>query len=190
MFLNCSFRILREIVGRRFLFSKFVLIKYKDNDGDLVIIICIDEFKMVEVCVDSILLKYLENDKIDFVGMLRLYIVEVNFDQELVVVEEEEIKGDESGFYFLLGDFGIEFFEIEVDNKIVDKVVKEILKEKVEVLKDFECKEVEMDDWLFEFVQLFRYNVGIDFDVYVDFYEFGMEFCFEVFEEIVISEEV
>lgn len=47
-----------------------------------------------------------------------------------------------------------------------------------------------MDDWLFDFVQFFWLYVGIDFDVYVDLYELGMEFCFEVLEEIVISEEV
>ncbi|KAJ0955811.1 putative tetratricopeptide-like helical domain superfamily [Helianthus annuus] len=46
-----------------------------------------------------------------------------------------------------------------------------------------------MDDWLFEFAQLFRTHVGIDPDAHIDLHELGMEMCSEALEETVTSEE-
>ncbi|CAH1416675.1 unnamed protein product [Lactuca virosa] len=46
-----------------------------------------------------------------------------------------------------------------------------------------------MDDWLFEFAQLFRTHVRIDPDAYIDLHEIGMELCSEALEETVTSEE-
>lgn len=46
-----------------------------------------------------------------------------------------------------------------------------------------------MDDWLFEFAQLFRTHVGIDPDAHIDLHELGMELCSEALEESVTSEE-
>lgn len=192
---NCSFRVLREIVGKRFPSSKSVLIKYKDTDGDLVTITCTSELKLAEAFVDNIVPKDPESDKIDSVGLLRLHIVEVNPEQEPPIVEEEEeekpmdsedIKGDESGSHSSIGDFGGD--SIEAD-KTDDKTSVEIHKGKPEVSEEAECKEVEMDDWLFEFAQLFRNNVGIDPDAHVDLHEIGMELCSEALEETVTSEE-
>ncbi|KNA04024.1 hypothetical protein SOVF_203500 [Spinacia oleracea] len=195
---NCSFRVLREIVGQRFPSSKSVLIKYKDTDGDLVTITCTSELKLAEACVDNLVPKDPESDKIDSVGLLRLHIVEVNPEQEPPLVEEEEeeekpmnsedIKGDESGSPSSLGDFGVDSIETEAD-KTEDKTSIEIHKGKPEVSEEAECKEVEMDDWLFEFAQLFRNNVGIDPDAHVDLHEIGMELCSEALEETVTSEE-
>ncbi|KAK9681471.1 hypothetical protein RND81_10G005100 [Saponaria officinalis] len=193
---NCSFKVLREIVGKRFPASKSVLIKYKDNDGDLVTITCTPELKLAEACVDSLLPKDPESDKVDSVGMLRLHIVEVNPEQEPPIVEEEEIpieteeaKIDESGSHSSLGDSGIDSIEAEAAEKTDDKAAKELPKRKKDSLEDAECKEVEMDDWLFEFAQLFRNNVGIDSDAHIDLHEIGMELCSEALEETVTSEE-
>ncbi|GFQ07404.1 hypothetical protein PHJA_002884500 [Phtheirospermum japonicum] len=146
---NSSFKILRDVVGKRFPMSKAVLIKYKDSDGDLVTITCSAELRLAESSVDK------SNN--------RLHIVEVNPEQEPPILEEEEIE---------------EVKPIEIE------------KEKMEASEDEpECKEVEMDDWLFEFAQLFRNHVGIDPDSHIDLHEIGMELCSEALEETVTSEE-
>ncbi|XP_074307461.1 protein CLMP1-like [Silene latifolia] len=192
---NCSFKVLREIVGKRFPSSKSVLIKYKDNDGDLVTITCTPELKLAEACVDSLLPKDPDSEKVDAVGMLRLHIVEVNPEQEPPIAEEEEIlieteeaKIDESESPSSLGDSGVDSIEAEVE-KTDDKTSKDLPKGKKDPLEEAECKEVEMDDWLFEFAQLFRNNVGIDPDAHIDLHEIGMELCSEALEETVTSEE-
>lgn len=192
---NCSFRVLRETVGKRFPSSKSVLIKYKDNDGDLVTITCTSELKLAEDFVDNLAPKDPESDKIDPIGMLRLHIVEVNPEQEPAIPEEEEkpvdseeIKGDESGSHSPVEDVGVDTVETEAE-KTDDKTSIEIHKGKPEVSEEAECKEVEMDDWLFEFAQLFRNNVGIDPDAHVDLHEIGMELCSEALEETVTSED-
>jgi len=192
---NCSFKVLREIVATKYPSSKSVLIKYRDSDGDLVTITCTTELRMAEACVDSLLQKDGENNKAESIGMLRLHIVEVNSEQEPPVTEEEErptesedTKGDETGSHSSLGDSGVESIGTEAD-KIDDKAVKEIPKEKAAASGEAECKDVEMDDWLFEFAQLFRNNVGIDPDAHVDLHELGMELCSEALEETVTSEE-
>ncbi|KAI4295970.1 hypothetical protein L6164_035963 [Bauhinia variegata] len=190
--INCSFRLLRDIVSKRFPSSKSVLIKYKDVDGDLVTITSTDELRLAESSVDSHLVKEPEADKSDSVGMLRLHIVEVSPEQEPPLLEEEEekpvesegIKGDESQSHSSVSESVLETLDTEVD-----KVGKEIPKEKPGAAEDTECKEVEMDDWLFEFAQLFRSHVGIDPDAHIDLHELGMELCAEALEETVTSEE-
>ncbi|GFZ10643.1 octicosapeptide/Phox/Bem1p (PB1) domain-containing protein [Actinidia rufa] len=189
---NCNFRVLRDIVGSRFPSSKSVLIKYKDNDGDLVTLTCTAELRLAESFVDNLIPKEPETDKTDSIGMLRLHIVEVSPEQEPPVLEEEEekplesegMKEDESGSQSSLGDLGVE----TVDT-VIDKPDKEDTKEKPGASEDPECKEVEMDDWLFEFAQLFRTHVGIDPDAHIDLHELGMELCSEALEETVTSEE-
>ncbi|KAK3036971.1 hypothetical protein RJ639_030936 [Escallonia herrerae] len=188
---NCIFKVLREIVSSRFPSSKSVLIKYKDNDGDLVTITCTSELRLAESCVDSLLPKEPETDKGGSFGMLRLHVVEVSAEQEPPILEEEEekpleneeIKGDESVSHSSLGDSLIETVESEID-----KAEKAITEEKPGA-EDPESKEVEMDDWLFEFAQLFRTHVGIDPDAHIDLHELGMELCSEALEETVTSEE-
>ncbi|XP_024931646.1 protein CLMP1 isoform X2 [Ziziphus jujuba] len=189
---NCSFKVLREIVTKRFPSSKSVLIKYKDNDGDLVTITSTAELRLAESCADSLIPKDPELDKAESIGMLRLHVVEVSPEQEPPILEEEEekpvenegIKGDESGSHSSLGESLLEVADSEID-----KVDKEAPKEKPGVSEDPDCKELEMDDWLFEFAQLFRTHVGIDPDAHIDFHELGMELCSEALEETVTSEE-
>ncbi|XP_042509049.1 protein PHOX1 [Macadamia integrifolia] len=63
--LKCSIVQLRETVRNRFPSSKGVLIKYRDQEGDLVTITTTEELRWAEASADS-------------QGSLRLYIVEVN----------------------------------------------------------------------------------------------------------------
>lgn len=187
---NCSFKALREIVSKRFPSSKSVLIKYKDNDGDLVTITCTAELRLAESASDSLMTKEPETDKSDSVGMLRLHIVDVSPEQEPPLLEEEEekplesegTKGDESGSHSSLAESVVEAADTEID-----KTDKDAAKEKPG--SEDLSKEVEMDDWLFEFAQLFRTHVGIDPDAHIDLHELGMELCSEALEETVTSEE-
>ncbi|KAF5742136.1 hypothetical protein HS088_TW09G00178 [Tripterygium wilfordii] len=189
---NCAFKVLREIVSQRFPSSKSVLIKYKDNDGDLVTITSTAELRLAESSADRLLTKEPDTDKADSVGMLRLHIVDVSPEQEPPLLEEEEekpleseeTKGDESVSHSSLSESLVEAPETEID-----KIEKEVPKEKAGASEDPESKEVEMDDWLFEFAQLFRSHVGIDPDAHVDLHELGMELCSEALEETVTSEE-
>ncbi|KAK3433484.1 hypothetical protein EUGRSUZ_D01375 [Eucalyptus grandis] len=113
---NCSFKVLRDIVSKRFPSSKSVLIKYRDNDGDLVNITCSSELRMAESSVDSVIEKEPEPEKADPIGLLRLHIVEVTAEQEPPLLAEDEEKPQPG------------------------------------TSEDPECKDVEMDDWLFESV--------------------------------------
>ncbi|XP_070023834.1 protein CLMP1-like [Nicotiana sylvestris] len=189
---NCSFRVLRDIVSKRFPMSKSVLVKYKDSDGDLVTITCTTELRSAESWVDGLLPKDPDADKTDSIGMLRLHVVEVSPEQEPALFEEEEekliesepSKGDDSGSHSSISDSVVE----TVDNES-NKAEKDATKEKAATTETPDCKEVEMDDWLFEFAQLFRTHVGIDPDAHIDLHELGMELCSEALEETVTSEE-
>ncbi|KAK9055127.1 hypothetical protein SSX86_026209 [Deinandra increscens subsp. villosa] len=68
--LNCDILRVREIVSDRFPVSKAVLIKYRDEEGDMVTITTNEE------------LKWAESTTSDQRGALRLYIVEVNPEQD------------------------------------------------------------------------------------------------------------
>lgn len=190
--LNCSYKVLREIISKRFPSSKSILMKYKDSDGDLVTITSTAELRFAESTADSAISKEPDTDKDDSFGLLRLHIVEVSPEQEPPLPEEEEekpvesevIKGDESGSQSSLSES-----IPEVVDSDGDKTQKEAPKEKVEASEDPESKEVEMDDWLFDFAQLFRTHVGIDPDAHIDLHELGMELCSEALEEAVTSEE-
>ncbi|KAK6133270.1 hypothetical protein DH2020_033031 [Rehmannia glutinosa] len=182
---NCSFKVLREVVSKRFPMSKAVLIKYKDCDGDLVTITCSAELRLAESSVDNFIPKDPDTEKgEDSIGMLRLHIVEVSPEQEPPLLEEEEEKPLESEA--AKGDENVSQSSVDAVDSEIDNTEKIAQKEKTE---DGECKEVEMDDWLFEFAQLFRTHVGIDPDAHIDLHEVGMELCSEALEETVTSEE-
>lgn len=204
---NCSFGVLREIVARRFPSSRSVLIKYKDMDDDLVTITGTGELRLAECCTDRLALKEdalgSEMDKSDSVAVLRLHIVEVSPEQEPPLLEEEEeeqkpaqdssmedggIKGLEeayqsSGAEHLLQGIG----NGTVKTGLEEEVQKE--KSRDDCNNHTECKEVEIDDWLLDFAQLFRTHVGIEPDAHIDLHELGMELCSEALEETVTSEE-
>lgn len=182
---NCSLKVLRDVVGKRFPMSKAVLIKYKDSDGDLVTVTSSAELRLAESSVDNLIPKDPDTEKADSPAMLRLHIVEVSPEQEPPLPEEEEVevaKVDENVSQTSAADSAGEAVESEIDS--IEKITQ---KEKTG--DDPECKEVEMDDWLFEFAQLFRTHVGIDPDAHIDLHELGMELCSEALEETVTSEE-
>lgn len=202
---NCSFRLLREIVLKRFPSSKSVLIKYKDLDGDLVTITGTSELRLAEACIDQSSEKEKkegsETDKSNALAVLRLHIVEVSPEQEPPLVEEEEdeksaqdlaaedegMKGGDTGSRSSAGESVLE----GVDGEVVKTgSAEEVPKEKTgDDSNHTDCKEVEIDDWLFDFAQLFRTHVGIDPDAHVDLHELGMELCSEALEETVTSED-
>ncbi|KAL2253320.1 HSP-interacting protein [Sesamum indicum] len=189
---NCTLKVLRDVISKRFPMSKAVLIKYKDSDGDLVTITCTAELRLAESSVDNLIPKDPDTDKGDFISILRLHIVEVSPEQEPPLLEEEEekplesdtAKGDENVSQSSVADSAVEAVDSEIDN-----TEKTVPNEKTGAPEDPECKEVEMDDWLFEFAQLFRTHVGIDPDAHIDLHELGMELCSEALEETVTSEE-
>ncbi|KAL1552235.1 protein PHOX1-like [Salvia divinorum] len=80
---NCGARLVRDIVVDRFPSLEGVLIKYKDQEGDLVTITTTDELRVAEGLADR-------------QGNLRLYIAEVSPDKEPVYegtgIEEELSK--------------------------------------------------------------------------------------------------
>ncbi|PIN04815.1 Myosin assembly protein/sexual cycle protein [Handroanthus impetiginosus] len=189
---NCSLKVLRDVVSKRFPMSKAVLIKYKDSDGDLVTITSSAELRLAESSVDNDIPKDPDTNKGDSIGMLRLHIVEVSAEQEPPILEEDEekplggetAKGDENVSQSSVADSAVEAVDAEIDNS--EKTAEN---EKPGAPEDPESKEVEMDDWLFEFAQLFRTHVGIDPDAHIDLHEVGMELCSEALEETVTSEE-
>ncbi|XP_068668310.1 protein CLMP1-like [Aristolochia californica] len=200
---NCSFRVLREIVAKRFPSSKSVLVKYKDMEGDLVTITTTEELRLAESSADHLNREEKpegsETGKDDLLMVLRLHVVEVDPEQEPALVEEEEkpaavedegVKVDESASHCSAEDSVSGGMENEV---AVPKAgtEEEIQKEKIadSVSNNVECKEVEIDDWLYEFAQLFRTHVGIDPDAHIDLHELGMELCSEALEETLTSEE-
>ncbi|KAK8651720.1 hypothetical protein V6N13_141306 [Hibiscus sabdariffa] len=190
---NCSFKVLREIVSKRFPSSKSISIKYKDNDGDLVTITCTTELRLAEFSVDALIPIESVADKATGFGMLRLHIVDVSPEQEPPLPEEEDEKPLESQVAKLDASLSHsscgESVSEGVDTEI-EKTEKEASKGKTTVTsEDPECKEVEMDDWLFEFAQLFCTHVGIGPDAHIDLHELGMEHCSEALEEMVTSEE-
>ncbi|KAJ0989557.1 hypothetical protein J5N97_007913 [Dioscorea zingiberensis] len=201
---NCGFRELREIVTSRFPSSKHVLIKYKDDDGDLVTITSTAELRLAELSVDRMgsggEAKAGAETKMDegnVLRLLRLYVVEVSPEQEPAVPEEEEkqmedeglIKVDDNLLQSPSGDAAAP--EVGDADSVKKGMDGEVVKEKSgkKECNHAECKEVEIDDWLFEFAQLFRTQVGIDPDAHLDLHELGMELCAEALEETVTSED-
>ncbi|GJW61886.1 HSP-interacting protein [Tanacetum coccineum] len=173
---NCTFKVLREVVSKRFPSSKSVLIKFKDNDGDLVTVTCTSELRLAESIADGVvrLGKDQHVEKVVSYGMLRLHVVEVSPELEPLLLEEEPEEENK---------------EDRIDRELVNESAEvSVKKTDKEGADDTEFKEVEMDDWLFEFAQLFRTHIGIDPDAHIDLHELGMEMCSEALEETVTSE--
>uniref|UniRef100_J3KUS8 PB1 domain-containing protein n=1 Tax=Oryza brachyantha TaxID=4533 RepID=J3KUS8_ORYBR len=196
---KCSFRTLREVVASRFPSSKAVLIKYKDADGDLVTITSSAELRLAESSVDITGSEVVEDGARSGqkLPMLRLHIVEVSPDQEPPMPTEEErleqddellAKGEDSHPYTSTAEVS----DAEVTKQDMENIVAEAEQSTLTGKKDCghaECKEAEIDDWLLQFADLFRNQVGIDADAHLDLHELGMELCSEALEETVTSEE-
>ena len=186
---KCSFQTLREVVAKRFPSSKAVLMKYKDADGDLVTITCTSELRLAEAC--GVGTDAMEGDT--KLPMLRLHIVEVSPEQEPPLpteeqkLEEEEllITGEDSSSHTSAEVANAEMTKPDLENGVAEQSTLTGKKD----CGHAECKEAEIDDWLLQFAELFRNQVGIDADAHLDLHELGMELCSEALEETVTSEE-
>ncbi|KAG6414228.1 hypothetical protein SASPL_126946 [Salvia splendens] len=77
--LNCDILKLREIIVDRFPSSKAVLVKYRDQEGDMVTITSTEELRLAEASTEH--------------GSVKLYIVKINPDKDPLF---ERIRKDES----------------------------------------------------------------------------------------------
>ncbi|KAF8400580.1 hypothetical protein HHK36_013879 [Tetracentron sinense] len=152
---SCSIRQLREIVRDRFPSSKAVLIKYRDQEGDLVTITSTEELRWAEASAEP-------------QGSARLYIVEVNPDQDPLY---ERVKNEEE-----VHELGIKQNNI-TENGNAGKY------------KETEKGSSYIDDWIIQFARLFKNHVGFNSDAYLDLHELGMKLYSEAMEDIVTSEE-
>lgn len=81
--LNCSIKLVRDVVLDRFPGLKGVLVKYRDREGDLVTITTTDELRLAETSSEQ-------------QGSFRLYVAEVSPDQEPAYeLNEEELDNSE-----------------------------------------------------------------------------------------------
>ncbi|XP_043699687.1 protein PHOX1 [Telopea speciosissima] len=148
---KCSIVQLRETIRNRFPSSKGVLIKYRDQEGDLVTITKTEELRWAEESADS-------------QGSLRLYIVEVNPEQEPLFEAVENGKEEEK--------------PRKNRNKIADNGNGEM-----------ETGSTCIDDWIIQFARLFKNHVGFNSDAYLDLHELGMKLYSEAMDDTITSEE-
>ncbi|KAL9673631.1 hypothetical protein QQ045_029892 [Rhodiola kirilowii] len=144
--INSSIGLVRNIVQDRFLSLKGLLIKYKDSEGDTVTITTTEELRLAESLANS-------------QGSFRLYVAEVNRDQEPVYERYE-------------GEVG----KSEFKSPIVSKSGKPA---------SGPC----IDDWILHFAQLFKNHVGLDTDPYMDFHDLGMKMYAEALDDAVTTED-
>ncbi|XP_051150392.1 protein PHOX1-like [Andrographis paniculata] len=78
----CSIQKVREIVSDRFPGLKAVLVKYRDQEGDLITITTTEELRMAEASAEN--------------GSMKLYVVEVNPDQDPLFrkIKNDELEGN------------------------------------------------------------------------------------------------
>lgn len=143
---SCSILKLREVIRDRFPSLNAVLIKYRDPEGDLVTVTTNEELRWAEASAEQH-------------GSLRLYIVEVNPDQdpfyEKVCTKHISLNGGG-----IMGNG-----------------------------KHTEMRPSCIDDWIIQFAQIFKNYVGFNSDAYLDLHELGMKLYSEAMEETVTSEE-
>ncbi|XP_058206915.1 protein PHOX4-like [Rhododendron vialii] len=143
---SCSILKLREVIRDRFPSLNAVLIKYRDPEGDLVTVTTNEELRWAEASAEQH-------------GSLRLYIVEVNPDQD-------------------------PFYE-KVCTKHISLNAGGIMGNG----KKTEMRPSCIDDWIIQFAQIFKNYVGFNSDAYLDLHELGMKLYSEAMEETVTSEE-
>ncbi|KAJ4958375.1 hypothetical protein NE237_025486 [Protea cynaroides] len=151
LLVKCSIVQLRETVKNRFPSSKAILIKYRDHEGDLVTITTTEELRWAEASADS-------------QGSLRLYIVEVNPEQEPLFEAVENGKEE--------GNPRNNETQIDEDGD-----------------REMETKSICIEEWIIQFARLFKNHVGFDSDAYLDLHELGMKLYSEAMEDTITSEE-
>ncbi|KAL1210377.1 Protein PHOX4 [Cardamine amara subsp. amara] len=153
--LDSSVRLVRDIIRDRFPALKGFLIKYRDPEGDLVTITTTDELRLAASTPEKL-------------GSLRLYIAEVNPDQEPT------------------------YDGMNIADS-TDKVAKRLssLAENGSVGEHVESDKASMcfESWIFQFAQLFKNHVGFDSDSYLDLHDLGMKLYTEAMEDAVTGED-
>ncbi|XP_022981200.1 protein PHOX1-like isoform X4 [Cucurbita maxima] len=132
---NCSIKLASKIVRDRFHSLRGVLVKYRDQEGDLITITTTKELRAVEAS------SHLQ-------GSLRLYITEVSPDQEPIYKETENH----------------------------------------EALTELDKRTTTVEDWIIQFARLFKNQVGVDSDSYLNLHELGMKLYSEAMEDTVTGE--
>ncbi|GAB2284936.1 hypothetical protein Dimus_019389 [Dionaea muscipula] len=148
---NCDVLLVRDIVRDRFPNLKGALVKYRDQEGDLITITTTDELRKAE------------EDSGDSRGAtLRLYIVEVDPDEEPVV-----------------------FWSTDTDDRAANR-------NKSHRHVDGKSRDDEtvcIDNWIVQFAQVFKNHVGFDSDGYLNLHELGMALYSEAMEDTITSDE-
>nr|GMD58211.1 HSP-interacting protein-like [Ipomoea batatas] len=160
---NCTVLKLREIICNRFPNCKSILIKYKDQEGDMVTMTTNEEFKWAQSSVAH--------------GFIRLHIVDVNPDQDpllqKILQEEEEEEEQEN--------------EVEEYEKQTAEIESPgTRRRESDQLGSTSCI---IDDWTIHFAYLFKSYVGFESDCYLDLHDVGVKLYSEAMEETVTSEE-
>ncbi|CAH2077287.1 unnamed protein product, partial [Thlaspi arvense] len=153
--LDSSVGLLRDVIRDRFPALRGFLIKYKDPEGDLVTITTTDELRLAASNREKL-------------GSLRLYIAEVNPDQEPTYDGMNDAATTEKA---------VKRLSSVADNGSVG--------EYVESDKASTC----FENWVFQFAQLFKNHVGFDSDSYLDLHDLGMKLYTEAMEDAVTGED-
>ncbi|KAH7546287.1 hypothetical protein FEM48_Zijuj01G0184400 [Ziziphus jujuba var. spinosa] len=151
---NCTLPQLREIVRERFPSSRAVLIKYRDQEDDLVTITTNEELRWAEEATES-------------QGSVRLHIVEVEPEHDPFF---EKLNNEE---------------EVHKLSTPQNNVAENGVVVKGKEMKVSSC----IEDWIFQFAQLFKNYVGLESDTYLDLHQLGIKLYSEAMEETVTSEE-
>ncbi|GAA0175387.1 hypothetical protein LIER_28570 [Lithospermum erythrorhizon] len=157
--IGCSMQLVRDVVQDRFPNLKGVLIKYKDQEGDLITITTNDELRLAEESADP-------------QGFLRLYIVEVSREREPVY------EGIHNEYEF--------FRSCSTSSSRPGSATNNLNTEKG---KELETRSSSVTDWIIQFARLFKDHIGIDCDSYLDLHEIGMKLYSEAMEDTITSED-
>ncbi|XP_061376413.1 protein PHOX1 isoform X2 [Gastrolobium bilobum] len=158
--LNCSMRLVRDVIRDRFPGLKGVLVKYRDREGDLVTITTTAELRLAETC--------------HVLGSIRLYVTQVNPDQEpdydeTTTTGDGEARRDGRKPAAGGGD--------DVENGAA-----------AEGGRGAANRMTTVEDWLVQFARLFKNHVGFDSDSYLDIHEVGMKLYSAAMEDAVTGD--
>ncbi|XP_023765624.1 protein PHOX1 [Lactuca sativa] len=157
---DCSIGFVREIVWDRFPGLEGILIKYKDQEGDLITITTTSELRLAEASSDP-------------QGSLRLYLVEVSPDKE---PSYEGFTND--GFH------NTNSLKSSVsENGNIGQMSQ------ISQIKEVEKVTTCVEDWIVRFARMFKDHVGFESDSYLDLHELGMDVYAEAIEETVTTED-
>ncbi|KAL5699671.1 hypothetical protein ACHQM5_030542 [Ranunculus cassubicifolius] len=158
---DCSVMQLREVVQDRFdCAGKTLLIKYKDQEGDLITITSDEELRWAKQVPPS-------NGNQLGIGSVRLYVFEAN--NANISQEQKDIGVDQKHH---------KHNSFSENGNIVH--VAEVQKEESSCF---------VDDWIVHFARVFKTHVGFESDEYLNLHERTMELHSHAMEETTTTEE-